>query len=112
MPIVWDMSRTTRPVFPRAKTRMLALGERLRTARLRRRIPQTEMAVRVGVSRTTISRLEKGDARVNLAVLTRALSVLGLDEDLDRLAERDEIGMRLQDLALPSRPRQARPRAL
>jgi len=99
------MSRTTRPLFPRAQQRLAALGERLRAARLRRRVSQSEMAVRVGVSRTTIARLEKGDPRVNLAVLVRALSVLGLDGDLDRIVDRDEIGGRLQDLALPQRPR-------
>lgn len=63
------------------------------------------MAARVGVSRPTISRLEQGDSRVNLATFVRALTVLGFDADLDLLAGNDEIGRRLQDLELPQRPR-------
>ena len=68
-------------------------------------MPQAELAARVGVSRETISRLEQGDAKVSLAVLTRVLGVLGFEEDLDLLAGKDELGQRLQDLELPSRPR-------
>lgn len=105
MPKVSDMGRSSKPTFPRAQARLTALGERLRAARLRRRVPQTELAARVGVSRETISRLEQGDAKVSLAVLTRALGVLGLEEDLDLLAANDETGRRLQDLQLPLRPR-------
>jgi len=99
------MGRSRRPVFPRTQARLEALGERLRQARLRRRVSQVELAARVGVSRHTIASLEAGDAKVSLAVLTRALGVLGLDGDLDLLAAGDEIGRRLQDLDLPSRPR-------
>lgn len=102
------MGRSTRPVFPRAQARLSGLGERLRQARLRRHVPQVELAARVGVSRETISRLEQGDARVSLAVLTRVLGVLGFEEDLDLLAGKDELGQRLQDLELPSRPRARR----
>ena len=114
-PIVWttsdmmarvsDMTRPTRQVFPRAQARLSALGERLRTARLRRRVSQVQMAARVGVSRATIVRLEHGDPNVALGILTRALGVLGLEADLDLLAGNDEIGRRLQDLDLPLRPR-------
>lgn len=85
------------------------MGERLRQARLRRRVPQTELAARVGVSRETISRLEQGDAKVSLSVLARVLGVLGFEEDLDLLAGKDELGQRLQDLELPTRPRARRP---
>lgn len=99
------MGRTTRPIFPRAQARLDALGERLRDARLRRHVSQTEMSARVGVSRETVSRLEHGDARVNLAVLVRVLTVLALDPDLDALAATDVVGRKLQDLALGPRPR-------
>jgi len=99
------MGRQSRPVFPRAQERLSALGERLRAARLRRRVSQGEIAARVGVSRATIARLERGDPNVAVGVLTRALGVLGLEADLDLLAANDEIGRRLQDLELPVRPR-------
>lgn len=95
----------TRPLFPRTGARLTALGERLRAARLRRRIGQTQMAARVGVSRMTIVRLERGEPAIGLAVLARTLSVLGLEADLDVLAADDQIGARLRDLELPRRPR-------
>lgn len=73
-------------------------------ARLRRRITEGEMAVRVGVSRPTIRRLEAGALTVSIAVLARMLEVLALDEDLDLVAGHDELGERLNDARL-GRPR-------
>jgi transcriptional regulator with XRE-family HTH domain len=66
-----------------------------------------ELAARVGTTRLTIAKLEKGDPSVGLGVLLRALAVLGLDGDLDKLATDDDLGQRLQDSALrrPRRPR-------
>lgn len=89
--------KRTPPTFPRHERLGMTLGERLRMARLRRRMSATEMAERMGVSRTTLHSLEAGDLSVGLGVLVRALGVLGLDEDLDRLAADDELGRRLQD---------------
>lgn len=63
------------------------------------------MAARVGVTRPTLRSLEGGDASVGLAVLLRVLGVLGLDEDIDRIAATDEVGRRLEDLRLSTRPR-------
>lgn len=102
------MSRTTRPVFPRTEAKLTALGQRLREARLRRHVSAGAMAARVGVSRMTLRRLEAGDPAVSLATAARALTVLNLESDLDLLAANDEIGKRLQDLALPQRPRARR----
>ena len=84
---------------------MVAFGERLRLARLRRKITTVQMAERMAISRDTLSRLEKGDANIALGTYLRALRVLGLDRDLDLLAKDDELGRKLQDLALePSSP--------
>lgn len=98
------MSKRTRPVFPRTQRRTQELGQRLRLARLRRGIPLVEIAARVGVTRPTLRRLEQGDPSVSLAVLMRMLGVLGLEEDIDRIASQDEVGRRLEDLRL-TRPR-------
>jgi transcriptional regulator with XRE-family HTH domain len=96
------MSKQTLPPFPRYQRLAGALGDRLRVARLRRRMSATEMAERMGVSRMTLYSLEKGDLSVGLGVLVRALGVLGLEEGLDRLAADDELGRTLADAA--SRP--------
>jgi transcriptional regulator with XRE-family HTH domain len=64
----------------------------------------TEMAKRMDVSRMTLYALERGELSVGLGVLVRALGVLGLEDDLARLAAEDETGRRLQDaMARPSR---------
>ena len=64
------------------------------------------MAARVGLSpRPTLARLERGELALgSVGLLARVLGVLGLEEDLDRLAQDDELGRRLQDV------RQRRPR--
>ncbi|MDQ6879248.1 MAG: helix-turn-helix domain-containing protein [Candidatus Dormibacteraeota bacterium] len=100
------MSRPTRPLFPESQRRAEALGERLRLARLRRRISLADLAARVGASRITLARLERGDLSASLGLLVRLLGVLGLDADLDQLARDDELGKRLQDVRL-RRPRRA-----
>lgn len=101
------MPRTVAPPFPGAARQLAALGERLRLARKRRRLPAALMAERVGISRDTLHRLERGEAAVSLGTCLRVLRVLGLDTDLDRLAADDVLGRKLQDLGLdkPGRPR-------
>jgi len=100
------MSRPSTPLFPETQRRAEALGERLRLARLRRRISLSELAARVGVTRGTLSRLERGELSTSLGVLARVLGVLGLEEDLDRIAQDDELGRRIQDVRL-RRPRRS-----
>ncbi|MGC1852500.1 MAG: helix-turn-helix transcriptional regulator [Solirubrobacterales bacterium] len=100
------MPRPSRPLFPQTQRRAEALGERLRLARLRRRMSLSELASRVDVTRHTLSRLERGDLSTSLGVLARVLGVLGLEEDLDRVAQDDELGQRLQDVRL-RRPRRS-----
>ncbi len=98
------MSRPARPLFPQTQRRAEALGERLRLARLRRRISLADLAARVDATRVTLARLERGELSSNLGLLARVLAVLGLDADLDQLAHDDELGQRLQDIRL-RRPR-------
>lgn len=81
-----------------------ALGDRLRLARLRRRMTLNEMAARAGTTRLTLARLERGDLSVSLGLLARMLGVLGLEADVDRIASDDELGQRVQDVRL-RRPR-------
>ena len=59
------------------------------------------MAERSGVSRDTLHRLEKGDVTISLAGFLRVLQVLGLAEDIDRLASDDVLGRKLPDMKQP-----------
>ncbi|MFO0755956.1 MAG: helix-turn-helix transcriptional regulator [Byssovorax sp.] len=97
------MPRTFQRPFPSVERQIHAFGERLRLARLRRGLTTVLFAERVGVSRDTLNRLEKGDPAVALGTYLRALRVLGLDHDFDAVARDDELGRKLQDLKLPAR---------
>ena len=99
------MPRNTPPVFPAAARQLTALGERLRAARRRRRLTQAVVAARVGVTKQTLAKLESGNPSTSLATMLRYLQVLGLAQDIDRLASDDELGRRLQDLEQPGPPR-------
>ncbi len=65
------------------------------------------MAARVMVSRPTLRRLEAGDLNVSIAVLARVLEVLALADDLNQIAEKDELGHRLVDAITPAPHRTA-----
>lgn len=99
------MSKRTPPTFPAGERQLRALGERLRAARRRRRLTQTVVAARVGVSKQTLAKLEAGNPSTSLATMLRVLQVLGLGHDIDRLAVHDELGRKLQDLEQPDPPR-------
>ncbi|MBM3989397.1 MAG: helix-turn-helix domain-containing protein [Planctomycetes bacterium] len=95
------MPRNTPPTFPAAARQLVALGERLRAARRRRRLTQAVVAARVGVTKQTIAKLESGNPATSLATALRVLAVLGLAQDIDQLAANDELGRRLQDIEQP-----------
>lgn len=90
---------------------LAALGERLRLARMRRKLTAELFAERMGISRETLRRLERGDPTIAMGTYMRALRVLGLDSDIDLIAKDDELGRKLQDLALqPPKSRAGSPR--
>lgn len=97
------MSRTFQRPFPSIEKQMQAFGLRLKAARLRRGLTTILFAERVGISRDTLNRLEKGDPTIALGTYLRALRVLGLDKDMDAVARDDELGRKLQDLKLLER---------
>lgn len=86
--------------FPAEQRLLEALGDRLRLARKRRRLPMQAVATRAGISRQTLYHVENGDPSVTLGTYVRVLAVLGLERDLEQLAAGDPLGRRLQDQAL------------
>lgn len=92
-------------VYPQEQRLLNALGERIRLARLRRKLNANTVALRAGISRTTLYNAECGDARLTLGSYLRILVALGLEADLNALAADDEVGRKLQDLALAAPPR-------
>ena len=91
------MPRLTPPTHARHRNQLSALGERLRAARLRRKLTQAMLAERVGVTLPTIRKLEAGHPSSSLATVIRVLQALGLAQDIDALAAQDVLGRELQD---------------
>ena len=89
---------------------MKKLGEDLRDARRRRRIPVAVMAERMGVSRTTLHHLERGDSVVGMGMLASAMYVLGLRDRFADMADArfDPTGLALDAERLPRRIRTKR----
>jgi transcriptional regulator with XRE-family HTH domain len=92
------MPRTHLPLVPVLAKLSHSLGQRLQLARCRRELTATGFAERVGISRSTLKRLENGDPNVSLGTYLRALRVLGLDKDMEAVARDDALGRKLQDL--------------
>ena len=85
------------------------LGRNIRTARLRRRLPQEQLARRMGVSRFVVADIERGKPTSGVAVYMGALWALGLLDHMRNVADpdRDEEGKTLERARSP---RIARPR--
>ncbi len=92
---------------PEAQIALVALGERLRKARVARDVTLVEMAKRIGIQPGTLGRLEKGAPGVSVEALALALWQMGLLNNLDAIAapENDPEGQRLADLRRPTRAR-------
>jgi transcriptional regulator with XRE-family HTH domain len=104
------MKKPSPILYPQQARALQRLGQRLKDARLRRRFAAQTVALRAGISRPTLFRLEQGDPAVAFGSYVQVLRVLGLDQDLELLAKDDELGRRLQDEALPQRRRAPRRR--
>jgi transcriptional regulator with XRE-family HTH domain len=74
-------------------------------ARLRRGLSARLVAERAGMSAMTLRNVERGGMGATMGAYAAVLHVLGLDRDLDSVAQADTLGRDLQDAALPRRPR-------
>ena len=98
------MPRKPPTIFPQEQALLSQLGERLKLARLRRKLSSTIVAQRAGISRSSLYKVEAGDPGATLGTYLRVLTVLGLEGDLHALAADDKVGRKLQDLALVPAP--------
>jgi transcriptional regulator with XRE-family HTH domain len=103
--------KTTIQLLPKQKRQVAQFGERLKLARLRRGLSAELLAQRAGISRQTLTRIESGESNVTFAHLFQVMRILGLGEDIDKLAADDEMGRKLQDLDLKIPKRGPRRRA-
>lgn len=82
-----------------------ALGQSIELARRRRGMSQADLASRMGVSVSTVRRLEDGHSGTALTYLGSALQVFGELEKLRLLLDTptDCVGLALMDAELPTR---------
>ena len=89
-------------IFPKQQQILNLLGENIKLARKRRQLTQKLVSERTGISRVTLRKIEKGDPTVSLGHYLSVLGVLGLADDLSKVALDDELGRKLQDAKLLS----------
>ena len=100
------MSKKATVVLPQTQGILNQMGEQIRLARLRRHLSAELVAERAGLSRMTLSNIEKGSPSVAIGSYAAVLHALnGMDKDLLLVAKDDELGRKLQDLELPTRRR-------
>ena len=89
----------TKIVLPSEVERQLRrIGSGIRTARMRRRMTQGELAERIDISWHTVRSMERGSPGTGIGLYLKALWVMGLWEDIALIADpqRDSEGLILE----------------
>jgi transcriptional regulator with XRE-family HTH domain len=81
------------------------LGGNIKLARLRRKLSSEQVSERAGISRPTLSAIEKGMPGVSIGLYIQVLFVLGLADDVLKVANDDILGRKLQDIGLITKRR-------
>lgn len=94
------MNRKKQIIFPKYTRLLEQMGENIKLARKRRKLTTSQVAERAGIARSTLYLIEKGEPSVAFGAYFNVLRVLGLQEDILKLAADDVFGRKLQDLNL------------
>lgn len=100
------MGKKSAIVMPKTEEILRQMGEQIRLARLRRKLPAQLVAERAGISRQTLTAIEQGRSTVSIGSYATVLHALnGMDTDLLLIAKDDEFGRKLQDIGLLTKKR-------
>ena len=107
MDVIKKEARKSSPLPVPVIRALRKLGQDIRDARRRRRIPAAILAERASISRMTLNKIEKGDAGVYVGNYAAVLFALGLMNRLADLADptHDTVGRELEEEHLPERIR-------
>jgi transcriptional regulator with XRE-family HTH domain len=72
------MSKTQRPLSPYAADAVRLLGQLLRKSRIEKRMTTTDVAVRSGISRGLLHRIESGDPGSAIGAAFEVAAIVGL----------------------------------
>ncbi|MEK6790027.1 MAG: hypothetical protein AABY68_13895 [Pseudomonadota bacterium] len=101
------------PHYPSAAVQRVLrkLGSDIRDARRHRRLPMAIVAERAFTSRSTLQKIEAGDAAVGIGIYAAVLQALGLLNNLGEIASfsLDSVGQALASAELPKRIHLKRP---
>jgi transcriptional regulator with XRE-family HTH domain len=101
------VAKKVSPLLPATQELLRRFGERLRLARLRRRLTALQVAERAGMVPMTLRSLERGGPGVTIGAYLAVMQVLGIERELEQLAALDPLGRQLQDAHLPQHGRAA-----
>lgn len=94
------MNKRSQAIFPKYASLLGQMGEQIKLARKRRKLTTIQVAERAGVARSTLYMIEKGESSVAFGAYFNVLRVLGLQDDVLKLAADDVFGRKLQDMDL------------
>lgn len=80
------MARKTVVLTPNTEKILKKMGTQIKKARLRRNIRAELVAESVGISKGTLSAIEKGASTVSIGAYAAVLCEFGLDQDLELVA--------------------------
>ena len=93
--------KSRKPILlPEIRKILNEFGENLKLARLRRKLSIQQVSERANINRSTLWRIEKGSPSVAIGTYLQVLFVMGLEQDVLKVATDDVLGRKLQDAKL------------
>ena len=86
------MAKKTAPLLPSTDGLLRQFANRLRLARLRRRLTAKQVAKRAGMAPMRLRSLERGGLGVTMGAYLSVMQTLGIEKDFDLLGKADPVG--------------------
>ena len=81
------------------------LGRNIKTARLKRRVPQEVLADRAGIGLSTLTKIEKGNCGVAIGTVAAVIQALGMGLPFSEILTGDSMTQAFEEENLPKRIR-------